>query len=327
MRTVATDEQNGSRGLRPTGPTRALLGAQSGKLPHSSDRAPTLRVLRWWHGVHVAADQDLRWFRTQLRSCRRKSSAESVHELRVASRRLVVWSDWLLALDRGISPPRARRRLKALLRGLSRMRDCQVHQSLLGQVPLRLHGIAQRIDRRLRAQESEWCRHVRRRCRARAGWFCRDLSRGLDRLGSVQSAVRSLVPSTRWIRRLLIVALDRTPRLGRERPESWHRWRVALKRLRFATESIGMSPGDPFTVRRLKRLLATLGRVQDLDSLARFLQGLGVDEALDSADITRLRRWVESRRDQRIRRLVPLAVLWRRSLASKKPVSSGRGAP
>ena len=327
MRTVATPEQNGSRRLRRTGTARAPLAARSGELPHSSDRAPTFRVLRWWDGVHVAANQDLRRFRRQLRSCRRKSSAESIHQLRVASRRLLVWSDWLLALDRGISPPRARQRLKALLCGLSRMRDCQVHQSLLGLVPLRLHRIAHSINRRLRDQESEGSRQVRRRCRAKAGWFCRDLSRGLERLVSVHSAVRSLVPSTRWIRRLRVVALDRAPRPGWERPESWHRWRVALKRLRFAVESIGVTPGDPFTVRRLKRLLATLGRVQDLDSLARFLRELGVDRALDSPDMTRLLRWVESRRDQRIRRLVPLALLWRRSLASKKPVSSGRGAP
>ena len=305
--------------VSPGGPYREILPA--------GDLGPIRGFLRWWEGVHAAVDQDIRCFRKQLRRCRRRRSMESVHELRVATRRLLVWSDWLNAMDQGKPPPKARKRLRALFRGLSRMRDCQVHQTLLERVPERFRPVVREVQQRLRAEESDLSQRVRRRCRFQHGWFYKGIPRRVKLLAPFAAGIRSLSPSRRWIGSLSGIALDRAPRPGSKRPDSWHRWRVALKRLRFAVESVGLSPGDPWTPRRLQRVLKPLGVVQDLDSLAGFLQEAVISGRLDHPDVEQLLRWVEGRRDQGIRRLAPYAAYWRCALASKKPVSSGRGAP
>jgi CHAD domain-containing protein len=290
------------------------------------DLGPTRRFLYWWEWIHAASNQDLKRFRKRLRACRQRCSRESIHELRVVTRRLVVWSDWIAALEPRVSPPKARKRLKALLHGLSRIRDCQVHQTLLGTVPKRLKTVAREIQQWLRAEELVLSRRVRHRCRSAAGWFCRDIPQRMKSLVPLAVALRSLSASRKWIRRLVDRAFRRAPGHGEVRPHAWHRWRVALKRLRFAVESVGLCPGDLWEPHRLKRVLNPLGEVQDLDSFAGFLQAAG-SGSLSASDVRRLLQWVDSRRDRRIRRLAPLAAFWTRALVSKKPVSSGRGAP
>jgi CHAD domain-containing protein len=327
MKTVATPPKNGLCLSRSAGNADASSVIRSRWIPTAEDLRPTRRFLYWWEGVHAAADRDLKRFRKRLRACRQQCSRESVHELRVVTRRLVVWSDWIAALEPSVSPPKARKRLKALLHGLSRIRDCQVHQTLLGTVPKQLESVAREIHHRLRSEESVLSRRVRHRCRSAAGWFCRDIPRQMKSLVPLVAAIRSLSASRQWIRRITDRAFLRAPGLGEVRPQAWHRWRVALKRLRFAAESVGLCPGDPWEPRRLQRVLNTLGDVQDLDSFAGFLQVAGGSGGLSPSDVRRLLRWVDSERDQRIERLVPQAAFWRRALVSKKPVSSGRGAP
>jgi hypothetical protein len=90
---------------------------------------------------------------------------------------------------------------------------------------------------------------------------------------------------------------------------------------------VGLCPGDPWGPHRLQRVLNPLGEVQDLASFAGFLQAVAGSGGLSPSDVRRLLKWVDSRRDRRIRRLAPLAAFWRRALVSKKAVSSGRGAP
>ncbi|MEN9732197.1 MAG: hypothetical protein RLZ45_192 [Verrucomicrobiota bacterium] len=315
--TVATSSTQASRlswSTRVTTVPRVVLAQW---IPRVEDLGPTRRFLYWWEGVHAAVDQDLKRFRKRLRACRQRCSVESVHDLRVVTRRLVVWSDWIVALDSTVSPPKARKRLKALLHSLSRIRDCQVHLTLLGTVPKRLESVSREIHQRLRAEELVLSRRVRHRCRPAPGWFCRDIPRRMKSLVPLSAALRSLSESRRWIRRLVELAFRRAPGLGEVRPHAWHRWRVALKRLRFAVESVGLCPGDPWEPRRLQRVLNPLGEVQDLDSFAGFLRAAG-SGGLSPSDVRRLLQWVDSRRDRRIRRLAPLAAFWRRALVSQK---------
>ena len=249
----------------------------------------------------------------------------SIHELRIVTRRLGVWSDWLVALDPDVPPPRSRRRLRFLLRGLSRMRDCQVHGILLGHVPKRIQPAARVILRRLRAEESALSRRVRRRCRFAAGWFCRDIPRRMEPLVPVLAGIESRSPSLRWIRHLSCLVKRRVPDRGSEEPAAWHRWRRAIRHLRFVLEMLGASPGNPSDTRGLQQILKPLGTIQDFDSLAKYLRQIQGAGFRDHPEVGLLLRWVESRRDAGIRRLDPHAASWRRKGASKKPVSTGRG--
>lgn len=317
-----------SRRLRPRVVVAAPADCSAHEIPQARDLAPTLRFLRWWEAVHAAVQRDLSRFRKLLHRCRRQSSPESVHELRVVTRRLGVWSDWLVALDPSESPPRARRRLRSLLHGLSRIRDCQVHQALLDHVPVRLQSVARTVLRRLRAEESVLSARVRQSCRVPVGWFCRDIPRRMRRLTPLSQGIRARSPSLMWIRRLSVGALRRVPESGSLRARSWHRWRVSLRRLRSAIESVGRCPGRSPETHCLQQLLKPLGAVQDFDSLAQFLGQSDVSGRVGSIEGRRLLRWVECRRDECIRRLDRQGVTLRRwMLGAKKPVSSEQGAP
>ncbi len=316
-----------SRRLRPQVVVAAPAHCSAHEIPQARDLAPTLRFLRWWEAVHAAVQWDLQRFKKLLHRCRRRSSLESVHELRVVTRRLGVWSDWLVALDPSESPPRARRRLRSLLHALSRIRDCQVHQALLDHVPVWLQSVAKTVLRRLRAEESVLSDRVRHRCRLSVGWFCRDIPRRMRGLTPLSQGIRARSPSLVWIRRLTVGALSRVPESGSLRARSWHRWRVSLRRLRFAIESVGRCPGRSPTSDCLERVLKPLGTVQDFDSLARFLGESGASGRVESPGGRRLLRWVECRRDGCIRRLDRQGVALRWMLGVKKPVSSEQGAP
>ncbi len=316
-----------SRRLRPRVVVAAPAHCSAHEIPQARDLAPTLRFLRWWEAVHAAVQRDLQRFKKLLHRCRRRSSLESVHELRVVTRRLGVWSDWLVALAPSESPPRARRRLRSLLHALSRIRDCQVHQALLDHVPVRLQSVAKTVLRRLRAEESVLSDRVRHRCRFTVGWFCRDIPRRMRRLTPLSQGIRARSPSLMWIRRLSVGALRRVPGSGSLRARSWHRWRVSLRRLRFAIESVGRCPGRSLGGNCLQRVLKPLGAVQDFDSLAQFLGKSGVSGCVDSIEGRRLLRWVECRRDDCIRRLGRQGVTFRWIVGAKKPVSSEQGAP
>ena len=79
----------------------------------------------------------LREFRRLVKRCRSQGDAESIHRLRIQSRRMVVWCDLLHSLDAGSGTQEARRCIKKLLRALARVRDAQVQQELLKKVPRR----------------------------------------------------------------------------------------------------------------------------------------------------------------------------------------------
>ena len=324
---MANPRKQPSSRLPPRVVVAAPADASAKEIPQVRDLAPTLRFLRWWGAVHASVRRDLKRFRKLLHRCRRQSSLESVHELRAMTRRLGVWSDWLVALDPSKSPPRARRRLRFLLHGLSRIRDCQVHQALLNHVPIRLQPVAKTVLQRLRAEEAVLSHRIRHRCRFSTGWFCRDIPWRIRRLTPLSEGIRARSPSLMWIRRLSIRALRRVPESGSSRARTWHRWRVSLRRLRFAIESVGRCSGRSPWAGRLQRVLKLLGTVQDFDSLVQFLRKSDVSGLLDSLGGGSLLRWVERRRDGCIRRLDRRGEAVRRMLGVKKPVSSEQGAP
>jgi CHAD domain-containing protein len=232
----------------------------------------------------LLADLDERFANLTLaaRRVRDQADDDAVHDLRVASRRLIAAGDvWQDALRRG--PAQAlRRRLRRLRRRAGVVRDLEVHVARLRALRDALTGpprelaayalgglepqaavAVERIRRRLRP--SSLSRFAPRYARA-----MRDLrERPEDAFVSAMAARAELERRSTQARIALRPAIDSGD------PELLHSARVAVKKWRYAAEAlsaVGVLPSDAEPVRALRKLQQNLGRIQDASTLAARLE-------------------------------------------------------
>lgn len=258
----------------------------------------------------------LRLFRRQLRRCRRRLDADSVHDLRVAARRFMVWCDLLAWLQAEASVTVARRRVKRLLRALAALRDLQVQLELLQAMP-RAAMAGVRVCRRwyLREMDVEMKR-VDRCCRRLAARKIADgLRDGLKSLGPQRNRrprsdrLDTDAEIRRWVRSLAARAGRTHRRVNAADPDSLHRLRIALKHLRYALEALAELPmaSTKTGLLSLRARLDLLGEIQDADVFQRRL-GVAVKVHPRHAGALRvLVRWLLRRREARIRRFLHFA--------------------
>ena len=114
-------------------------------------------------GPILAAALDSRWqsYCKQLRQCQEKFSEEAVHELRVATRRLLAQFTLLSCVAPSAALEKARRILKRRLAALGDLRDTQVQRLFIEQKAagfpelVLLRGWLQRRERRLAKSAAE----------------------------------------------------------------------------------------------------------------------------------------------------------------------------
>ena len=224
-------------------------------------------------GPCLAKVLDTRWqsYREQLRQCQEKFSEEAVHELRVATRRLLAQFTLLDCVVPGAALEKARRTLKRRLAALGDLRDTQVQRMFIDQ---QAAGFPELVLLR------PWLeRRERRLVKSAAGKVKRCKTRKLERWISALSA--GLTANTRRARaqaRLASVVLRATARAFTEAVErrqaidladlrTIHQTRVAFKRFRYMVESL--SPALTGLSKRQLRALAyyqrKMGIIQDLE--------------------------------------------------------------
>ena len=234
-------------------------------------------------GLSLAKALDARWasYREQLRHCRRKVSAKAVHELRVATRRLLSQFALLSCVAHSAAPEKARRILKRRLAALGDLRDAQVLRLFTDEQADRFPDLAP-----LRA----WLRRRERRLvKAAAGEVNRCKTRKLEKCISATIAdLAANAGASRAQERLAAAVLRATARafaeaVARRRAirlpdlRTIHQTRVAFKRFRYMVEAL--SPRLTGLSKRQLRVLAVyqrkMGIIQDLEvmqaCLARFL--------------------------------------------------------
>ena len=224
-------------------------------------------------GPYLAEALDSRWqsYREQLRQCQGEFSEAGVHELRVATRRLLAQFTLLACVVPGAALERARRTLKRRLAVLGELRDTQVQLAFINQKAasfpelVLLHSWLERRERRL--------------IKCAAGKVKRFKTRKLQRWVSTLSAV--LTTNTRGARaqgRLAAIVLRATARAFSEAVErrqaidlgnlrTIHQTRVAFKRFRYMVEALspaltGLSRGQLRTLAYYQR---KMGIIQDLE--------------------------------------------------------------
>lgn len=228
--------------------------------------------------LDAATNERWRRYRECARACRRSCSERNVHDLRVATRRLLAV---ISVVEIALGVPRSRtlrNRLKKRLRAFGPLRDLQVQILFCRRNRVRLAGVEtleKRLMRKMQLQRAS----VRRRA---ARWKNRRLASDVARLRTVLLR-RAGVGVSECLSAGLdaaFVKMDERRRLAAGRdPSLVHAFRIALKKYRYVIECISTllrSPaaGDlPF----LQGVQQALGRVQDYRVLEDFLADAGID--------------------------------------------------
>jgi CHAD domain-containing protein len=216
-----------------------------------------------------------RWrtFRAELKRCQKKSSEATVHDLRVAMRRLMSILDLLASIHPEGDLRKARRRLKKQLNIFGPLRDVQVQmrsiENMLPSFP-ELHEfyatLVQHEGKLARRLNVEVKRVKTGKVKRAIGAATQQIERLLDTPAKqrerLTAAIRTVDTAFNTVvqRKLTITASDSA---------TIHRMRVAFKKFRYMTESLTPML-DGVTRKRLKAMNAfqsSMGDIQDVEVL------------------------------------------------------------
>jgi CHAD domain-containing protein len=246
-----------------------------------------------------------RWdrYRSELKVGRRRFSPESVHESRVAARRLRAALDLLAAATGSHGLGKARRALKRHLKLFAALRDVQVQRALLPALRFP-RNIGVEFDKLLRRRELAAARRAQR---GLAQLKTRSLAKAIARLDRGLRQRKSVVGEPQ----LLALVECRFRQVGELRarvdvrePETIHRTRVAFKRFRYSVEMLAplLPRLTPPRIAALRRHQALMAAVQDacvsLDWFAHF----AAHAEFPPATLQRVRQKLVARCDRAIGR-------------------------
>jgi CHAD domain-containing protein len=249
----------------------------------------------------------LRWrkYRKGLARCRRRTSEDAVHDLRIESRRLLATLDALGGLVPRRTLQAATRAIKKRTKGLGSLRDIQVQRATvhdLSQQLTGLEGLAKRLARDERRRVAATARRLKRHTARGAADAISSVKRALRRPlhRSVGSAGRPLVPA-------LTAALEaveaRFAAINPAQPHTIHRARRELRRFRYLAEVF--EPVVPAITQgyldHLQELQGEMGRIQDATVLNATVDRYLRKHANGDADPARTHDVLERRREELLR--------------------------
>lgn len=216
-----------------------------------------------------------RRYRKALKHCRKTFVPESVHQLRVESRRLLAFLSLLRILINDASLSILERTLKRLFKNTSRLRDTQVHQLFLRSRCIKHLDLAD-FEQYLCRREKRLVRRLKKKIKEqdRVDW---------DQLLAVsRKCLRSFLADPdievqHWnvvqqgVDRAFLRVIRRLRQIRANEPLTIHRLRIEFKKFRYLVECLHpLLPG--ITRHHLNRMHARqteMGKIQDLEVLLR----------------------------------------------------------
>jgi CHAD domain-containing protein len=261
-----TADRSPSKSLKDSAPEGSRGGNPTGDL--SAPVAALDTASRW----EEAFRDGWRKYRLKLRKCRREFAPATVHDLRIALRRLIATVEAASRLMACPGLKKLRRGLKKKLGWMGRLRDAQVQGQLLEQFQKQWPPTAA-FAKRLLEKEARLSRRVRQKLKARAGEGAiqaagKKVRRFLEKAGRPGGALDTRAAEA--VRQSFQTVLERAREVAAEQPETCHRLRVALKKLRYQVETFqAVLPGvGEDALRWMRDLQVRLGEIQDLHVLA-----------------------------------------------------------
>ena len=243
-------------------------------------------------GTVLATALDRRWqsYREQLRQCQQKSSTAAVHQLRVATRRLLAQFALLSCVAPSAALEKARRILKRRLAALGDLRDTQVRRIFIDQQAasfpelVLLRAWLHRRERRLVKSAAE--KVSRFKTKKLEKCICAMIEDLATNAGGFRAQRRLASAVLRAAAKAFAEAVERRRAINLADLRTIHQTRVAFKRFRYMLESL--SPGLTGLSKRQLRALAyyqrKMGIIQDLEVMqacvARFIRENKKREAL-----------------------------------------------
>jgi len=224
-----------------------------------------------------ALDDQWRVYRKQLRQCQNEFSETSVHQLRVATRRLMTRFDLVGCLIANERADRARRKLKQRLRFLGELRDLQVQIGFIEEHLQAYPELSLLLDE-MEAREQVTATEVAVRVlRMKPGKLKKWTRSCCDDLACPPAGNRREQPLAARTLHSLAAAFQtlkmRRQMIDPANSETLHRTRVAFKKFRYMVEALSPSfTGLAKTqLRRFGTYQRRMGNVQDLEVLQAYI--------------------------------------------------------
>lgn len=256
------------------------------------------------------------WYEQCRSRYRRKGSERSIHDLRVATRRLLAMFDLygpLLDDDGADTVKKARKRAKEDLGSLGPLRDAQVQLRLLPSV-LSVSAPLEPLVKELRSEEKKLSK---RRVPARKAGTPKSIRRAVRQIRSLtqkagtrdETSAALAISLGRISRREFQKVVRLAALVDADEPVTIHRLRVPFKKFRYMREFMASVP--PGVSRQqigsMRRFQAAMGAVQDICVLEKRIASYSetAPAHLKSGAKAALRK-VRSERDRRIREFIQL---------------------
>jgi CHAD domain-containing protein len=265
--------------------------------------------------AHLEHTLDERWrrYRKAFGRCRKDLSEDSVHQLRVETRRLLALLDLLDTLAGGEELEALRDTLKKFFRSFARLRDTQVQWLFVDQHRRRFPEVEPfakaltRLEKRLVRKLDKQVRRIgRKRIKKLVSALREVLDPALAEAG-LRRRGRAMVTGrvSQAFRRVVVLR----GRIRPDRPLTIHRTRVAFKRFRYLTELLQpLLPG--VTLRQLQEMheyQTLMGEIQDLEVLQGALDEFAKADEEAAAELARFRGEIERQHTARIARYLEAA--------------------
>jgi CHAD domain-containing protein len=229
-----------------------------------------------------------RWrtFRAELKRCQKQYSEEAVHDLRVATRRLIATLELVASVHPEARLRKARRALKRQLDMLGPLRDVQVQllaiEKMLSSFP-ELRGFYNFLMRRERILAERLAAEVKAIKTGKVEWAIRAAINQLAVfLDPPETRQQKLTEAIHAVEITFNRVVERRQAVDPTDSASIHRMRVAFKKFRYMVESLAPML-DRVNSRQLKAMNAfqgTMGDIQDaevlLTTLMAFVRKRGV---------------------------------------------------
>jgi CHAD domain-containing protein len=217
---------------------------------------------------------ETRWenYRAELKNCRNEFTEEAVHDLRVATRRILA----LIQLLNSISPrPRLKKMSRAFKDQLDEFDDLRDTQVILGE----LFGILQELPQLeefelyLRFHEEQMLQELHWKLKQRdtseiAGWIRK--TRGSLEDGTTDELESQILEA---VDDAFLVVRQRLGWVDLSRSSTIHRVRVAFKAFRYMTEIVHplLSDFPPGILKQMNDYQTLMGNIQDAEVFAKTL--------------------------------------------------------
>jgi len=235
-------------------------------------------------------------YRVQVKICRREFSEEAVHDLRVATRRLLAVLDIARALDPGPRLQKTRRFLKDQIDDLDDLRDAQV---MLVEVSETIENFPDLKPFEIHLQERE--KHLLRLARKQINALkLSEFKKRIEKIGeslkkrSIEE--RFHVQLSHAVDNVYLRTMQAFVQVDASQPSTIHRLRLAFKKFRYMAEVVHpLIPDYPAShLERMHIYQSAMGDIQDIEVFLSALDDFSENGA-SSIDSKPIRRFYEQR--------------------------------